>query len=293
VATIVGAIAITAVVVLAEQERPNSWTPVLQDLIKTAYTALAVGALGGLAKLVLDKRKQLDAAATELRGRRQAALELVAEASNKVDTARLSIRANRSVRTWSDQVNGAIVSARTALRSLAHAVTNWEQAGLPLFPEPSELATKVPGLALPTSPPVLAPNPPIFLPTPPLQPSSSAVAPPMIPAAVPSSNTVAPHELEGQVSNQLRGQLQFLCDYLLALIEEHAENKQRLAEQQREAEVAANRESALSQLWHEMMRLPLLADFLGDGPKYAEYRSTYLDILRYMRSAMAASVRAP
>lgn len=48
----------------------SDWIPVYQDVLKTSLGALAVGALGGLAKLIFDQRKAREADATELRDQR-------------------------------------------------------------------------------------------------------------------------------------------------------------------------------------------------------------------------------
>jgi hypothetical protein len=229
---IAGAVAVIAVValLLLQFAGPSpSWTPVLQDVLKTAYQALAVGALGGMAKLVIDNRRDQQIAAAELRDRRRSMLESVAAASNRVANARLMIKANRSVKTWSESINGSVVEAHTTFRGLAHALTNWSEAGQPVFPD----------------------------------------------------------------SGHVRQLLDQMCAYLMSLIDEHADNKQRLGEQQRVAEHATDREAALQEVWDHMMALNVLHDFVHEEGSYLEYRRTYLSLLRQMRSALAGATRMP
>src|SRR3954468_20764365 len=50
-------VTIVSLVLLSGRHDDDQWTPVLQDVLKIGYQAVAVGALGGLAKLVLDRRR--------------------------------------------------------------------------------------------------------------------------------------------------------------------------------------------------------------------------------------------
>jgi hypothetical protein len=130
---VVAAAAVLALVVLAVQSRPDAWTPVLQDVLKTAYGALAVGLLGGLAKLLLDRRRADETRAEEMRARRYHYIDDVVNANQQVENARLFIRANRSVKTWTEQVNLSLVPACTVLRGISHELSNWDTAGDPMF----------------------------------------------------------------------------------------------------------------------------------------------------------------
>jgi hypothetical protein len=92
-----------------------------------------VGALGGLAKLLIDRRKADSAEAAELRDRQCGYIDMLVGVSHDVDNARPLIRANRTIRTWTDVISGAIVPACARLRDFAPDLTNWEQAGVTLF----------------------------------------------------------------------------------------------------------------------------------------------------------------
>jgi hypothetical protein len=227
----VAAIAIAALVLLSGRDRHDQWTPVLQDVLKTAYQALIVGALGGLAKLLIDRRKERDQSAAEVRARRHWYISRVVDANHMVDNARVLILANRSVRTWTDSVTGAIVPARTSLRSVANDLTNWTSAGQPVFRQ---------------------------------------------------------DEPSGNGSHSLSDDLQAMCDYLLDLIDEHANHKQRLAEMQNSAEKmeGPDRQAQLERIWEGLRALPHLHDFVDEDLEFASYKADYFNALIAMRSSL-------
>jgi hypothetical protein len=138
------AIALVAGILLANAWPNSDWIPVYQDVLKTSFGALAVGGLGGLAKLIFDQRKALDAAADELRKEREAAaselrdrryrfISTLVEVRHDVDTATTVIRANRSVESWTDMVNDRIIHASCRLRDMTHELNNWAEADLRVF----------------------------------------------------------------------------------------------------------------------------------------------------------------
>jgi hypothetical protein len=71
VGVVVAAIALIAGLLLANAWPNSDWIPVYQDVLKTSFGALAVGGLGGLAKLIFDQRKAQEAAADEQRKERR------------------------------------------------------------------------------------------------------------------------------------------------------------------------------------------------------------------------------
>ena len=125
--------ALVAVILLLRVGGKTDWIPVCQDVLKTSFQALAVGALGGLAKLILDQRKSRDADAIELRDRRYSFISDLVDLNRDIDTASLIIRANRSAISWTETVNGLIIPARSQLRDLMHSLNNWKEAGSPVF----------------------------------------------------------------------------------------------------------------------------------------------------------------
>jgi hypothetical protein len=215
---------ILALTLLPAQPSDSVWTPILQDVIKTAFQALAVGALGGLTKLLIDRRKADEAKSAELRDRQRRYIDILVGVSHDVDNARSLLLANRSVRTWTDVVTGAIVPAKTRLRDIEHDLTNWEEAGVTLFHDRNDLDNK----------------------------------------------------------------LDTLVTYLSELIEEHADNKQPLAENQRaaEAEKGHARLQQLKDIWESLERLPRLGDLIRGGGDYGAFRQNYLEALTLMRSGL-------
>jgi hypothetical protein len=215
---------IAALILLVTQPSDSVWTPILQDMLKTAFQALAVGALGGLAKLLLDRRKAKEAEADELHDQQRRYIDTLVGVSHDVDNARSLISANRSVRTWTDVITGTIVPAKTRLRGIEHELTNWEVSGVIIFSD----------------------------------------------------------------RNRLDEELEVLRTYLSELIGEHADNKQRLAEKQREAEdkTGPARLQQLANIWDCLNELQQLGDFIRGEEGYVCFRQNYINALILMRSAL-------
>jgi hypothetical protein len=129
----IAAIAVIAFFRLVSTGTARDWIPVYQDVLKTSFGALAVGALGGLAKLIFDQRKAQEAAETELRDLRYGFISALVEVSHDIDTARTVIRANRSVKSWTDIVNDRIIPAQSRLRDMTHELQNWADAESRVF----------------------------------------------------------------------------------------------------------------------------------------------------------------
>jgi hypothetical protein len=104
VGVVVAATALTAAFLLAATGAGSDWIPVYQDVLKTSFGALAVGALGGLAKLIYEQGKAREATETELRDR-VGFISTLIELHRDIDTARLLTRVNRSVKNWTAMVN--------------------------------------------------------------------------------------------------------------------------------------------------------------------------------------------
>jgi len=156
VGVVVAVIAAAAAILLSIVDHTSPWTPVLQDVLKTSFQAFAVGALGGLAKLYVDSRRSRELeeherqkaqeaaeterqksaaiAAAELRDRRHACIRALVDASHRLANARLRLRANRSVKTWTEVIEQDIIPARIHLRQLTHDLRNWSESTNPLFP---------------------------------------------------------------------------------------------------------------------------------------------------------------
>ena len=103
------AIALVAGLLLATAWPNSDWIPVYQDVLRTSFAALAVGGLGGLARLILDQRKAQEVAAGELRDRRYRFISTLVEVIYDIETAKLVIRSNRSVKSWTNMVNDWII----------------------------------------------------------------------------------------------------------------------------------------------------------------------------------------
>jgi hypothetical protein len=139
----VAAIAVTALILLGSLGKKSDWIPVYQDVLKASFGALAVGGLGGLAKLVFDKRKAQETAADELRDRRYRFISTLVEVIYNIETAKLVIRADRSVTSWTDMVNERIIPGCSRLADMREQLSNWAEAGLPMFDETEGVAEEL------------------------------------------------------------------------------------------------------------------------------------------------------
>jgi hypothetical protein len=168
VGVVVAAIALIAGLLLANAWPNSDWIPVYQDVLKTSFGALAVGGLGGLAKLIFDQRKAQEAAADEQRKEREAAaakqrksdeaaaaelrdrrygfISTLVEVIYNIETAKLVIRANRSVKSWTDMVNDRILPGCSRLADMTHQLNNWAEAGLPMFDDTVGVAAELQGM---------------------------------------------------------------------------------------------------------------------------------------------------
>ena len=84
-------------------------------------------------------------------------------------------------------------------------------------------------------------------------------------------------------------ELHYMSEYLWALVAEHADNKQRISEMQRQAEDAkcAERAALLKQIWAELKSLLMLNLFLDEENGY-KFREDYLRTLGMMRASLTA-----
>jgi hypothetical protein len=131
----VATITIVAALRLASTGADSDWIPVYQDVLKTSFGALAVGGLGGLAKLIFDQRKAREAAQTALRDRVGIMSTFVGLTKN-VETARLATRANRTTRQVATMVNDGIIPAHSTLEEMTNSMRVWAGVGTFMFPYP-------------------------------------------------------------------------------------------------------------------------------------------------------------
>jgi hypothetical protein len=261
VGLVVGIVAVASLIYLAGAGTKEDWIATSREMLKITFQAIALGALGGLVKLIIDRRKTDEAKAdeqrktdeareneqrkareaaeneqrkaaevakSELRDRRYRFISSLVELARAVDEARLIIRANRSVKSWTDAINDRIIPARSRLRDILHELRNWSEAGLPVF------------------------------------------------------------ENTDSVDEHLRN----MDRYLVTLLDEYADNKQRLGEVQLRAEQAkerddGTRERLLDDIWRSIKGFENSGDLIGNGTKYGAFRTDYLGALLEMRRSLA------
>ena len=113
------------------------------DVARLSYQAVVIVALGVLAKRALDdaadrrkdaeRRVGAEKREAELRiMRRSEYVRRLIDDSHVVDRARMLVRANRSVLTWSNQMDN-VIDAYVDLRDVRHDIATSEVAGDPVF----------------------------------------------------------------------------------------------------------------------------------------------------------------
>ena len=118
----------------------DPWRNVAQDVLKTAYQGLVIGALGGLLKIWIDQGRQRAAEQRELVRIRTEVIDGVVHCSHQLDTGRTLLRANRSVRTLSDVMTDIVIPARVQLREISHDLRTWHDAKVPILDTKAFLA---------------------------------------------------------------------------------------------------------------------------------------------------------
>jgi hypothetical protein len=161
VGLVVVATAAASIFYLATAGGKADWLAISKEALKITFQALAIGALGGLVKLIIDRRnaevakeeehrrrdelamaderKAAEIAGTELRDRRYRFIISLVELARAVDEARLVIRANRSVKSWTEVTIDRIIPARSRIRLVIHELQNWAEAGSHVFGDLSGL----------------------------------------------------------------------------------------------------------------------------------------------------------
>jgi hypothetical protein len=95
---------------------------------------------------VAEKRKERDTAADELRHQRYGFISTLVEVIYNIETAKLVIRANRSVTSWTDMVNERIIPGCSRLADMTQQLINWAEAGLPMFDDTEGVAKELRGM---------------------------------------------------------------------------------------------------------------------------------------------------
>jgi hypothetical protein len=118
----------------------SPWRDVAQDVLKTGYQGVVIGALGGLLKYSIDQGRQHAAERRELVRIRTEVIEGVVHCSHQPDTGRTLLRANRSVRTLSDVMTDIVIPARVLLREISHDLRTWHDANVAVLNRNAYLA---------------------------------------------------------------------------------------------------------------------------------------------------------
>jgi hypothetical protein len=130
-ATIVAGLAILAATRLSGLGINDPWRDVAQDVLKTAYQALILGALGGLLKIWIDQARQVTSEQRELVRIRTELVDGVVHCSHQLDTGRTLLRANLA--TLSDVMTDIVIPARVQLREISHDLRTWHDADVPVL----------------------------------------------------------------------------------------------------------------------------------------------------------------
>jgi hypothetical protein len=133
---IAGIVSITAIILailaslfLEDTGRRN----VIEELAKLCIQLVVIVVAGALVKKAIDDVQEHQARLVEAAETRRAYIRRLIDAAHLVDRARVLVLANRSVRTWSTQIEVAIIEAYVSLRNVRHDLVTAAQANAPVF----------------------------------------------------------------------------------------------------------------------------------------------------------------
>ena len=93
---------------------------VLGKIAELSYQFVVVVLLGALLKKVIDDAQERRRSREALRDRQVGFIRRLVDVSHGVELARVLIRANRSVRMWTEQMNQRVIVAHIELRDIGH-----------------------------------------------------------------------------------------------------------------------------------------------------------------------------
>lgn len=103
------------------------------EIGKLCAQFLILVVLGVLVSYTVDQLKANNADERAAHVRQEAHVRRLIDITHDVDLGRLLIFANRSVKSWSEQMERRIIPAYTEMRDLSHDLKTAKQAGRPLF----------------------------------------------------------------------------------------------------------------------------------------------------------------
>lgn len=124
-----GVVAWRAFSSLADVDRDRVYV----ELVKLSYQFVVIVLLGALLTKFIDDLRDRQVERTQRREQQRAYVRRLIDASHKVDQARVLIRANRSVKTWSEQMNQRIIAAYVDLRDIRHDMETAKISSDPIF----------------------------------------------------------------------------------------------------------------------------------------------------------------
>jgi hypothetical protein len=98
-----------------------------------SYQFIVVVLLGTLLKRIIDDAQERRRFQAALRDQQAGFIHRLIDVSHQVELARVLVSANRSVRTWSEQVNERLIVAFIELRDIRHDERTATAAGSPAF----------------------------------------------------------------------------------------------------------------------------------------------------------------
>jgi hypothetical protein len=112
----------------------------MQEIGKLCAQFIVIVILGLMVTRRLDNFRENEADLRASRDRKESHVRRLIDLTHDVDLARLLISANRSVKTWSDQMSTRVIPAYTELRDLQHDHKTAVAAKQPIFVHETEIS---------------------------------------------------------------------------------------------------------------------------------------------------------
>lgn len=133
---------VLALILVDDEGRKSTWVEVGKLCAQFVILVL----LGLLVTGSLNQLRAKEGELREVRERRESHLRRLIDLTHDVDLARLLISANRSVKSWSEQMIDRVIPAYTELRDLTHDQKTASAAGEPIFASEAKILEGIHGM---------------------------------------------------------------------------------------------------------------------------------------------------
>jgi hypothetical protein len=116
---------------------------VFGKIAELSYQFVVVVLLGTLLKKVIDDAQERRVVLAAQRDQRAGFVRRLVDVSHRVELARVLVRANRSVKTWSEQMNERVIVAYIGLRDVLHDLNTAAAAGTEVFAGREKIVSEI------------------------------------------------------------------------------------------------------------------------------------------------------